>query len=185
MSDTILEKDAQQDVALIAQWLAGDQRAASVLVERHANALARYAAAQGVREGVDEIVQDAFVRAFHSLQTFRADSSFRTWLFTILKRLILDRRRTEQRQRLQVELDDGHAVQEYDALDSMVAKETQARVRTAVEKLSPLQREVFTLRVSDGLPYTEIAKLVGSTEGACRVHYSNAMRAVREFLNHE
>ncbi|MHB8839813.1 MAG: RNA polymerase sigma factor, partial [Gemmatimonadaceae bacterium] len=91
MSDTNREVDAQVDVTLIARWQRGDERAASEIVERHAQALARYAAAQGVRESVEELVQDTFVRAFNSIDRFRADSSLRTWLFTILKRLVLDR----------------------------------------------------------------------------------------------
>jgi RNA polymerase sigma-70 factor, ECF subfamily len=58
-------------------------------------------------------------------------------------------------------------------------------VRQAVEALSQKQREVFTLRLEQGLSYKEIAELVGSTEGAARVHYHNAMRAVKEFLDDE
>jgi RNA polymerase sigma-70 factor (ECF subfamily) len=45
-----------------------------------------------------------------------------------------------------------------------------------------MQREVFTLRVTEGMSYTEIAAVVSSTEGAARVHYHNAMRAIKEFL---
>jgi RNA polymerase sigma-70 factor (ECF subfamily) len=55
-------------------------------------------------------------------------------------------------------------------------------VNVAIGRLSPLQREVFVLRVTEGSAYGEIAKLVGSTEGACRVHYHNAMRSVKEYL---
>jgi len=183
MSESSREADAQVDLELIARWKRGDQRAATDIVDRHAQALARFAATHGVRDAVDELVQDTFVRAFNSLDRFRADSSLRTWLFTILKRLVLDRRRAERRARPQVELNEGHALQEFDALDGMVADETLLRVRQAVAHLSPLQREVFMLRVSEGLPYTEIAKVVGSTEGACRVHYHNAMRAVKEYVS--
>lgn len=171
------------DAALIARWKAGDQTAATALVERHATALARFAASSGEREQVDELVQDTFVRAFNSIDTFRADSALRTWLFTILKRLILDRRRAERRQANVVELEEAHAVQAYDALDGLVADETAQQVRKAVDTLSPLQREVFLLRVTDGMAYSEIATVVGSTEGACRVHYHNAMRAIKELLS--
>jgi RNA polymerase sigma-70 factor (ECF subfamily) len=52
----------------------------------------------------------------------------------------------------------------------------------AVDQLTALQREVFTLRVTEGLSYKEIADIVGSTEGAARVHYHHAMRAVKEYL---
>ncbi len=171
------------DAELIALWHGGDQRAAALLVERHSLPLARFAASLGERDGIEELVQDTFVRAFNSLDSFRADSSLRTWLFTICKRLILDRKRTERRRRDGVELEEGHAVVEYDALDAMVADETARKVQESVSRLSPMQREVFTLRVTEGMPYGEIAKIVGSTEGACRVHYHNAMRTVKEFLS--
>lgn len=175
-------EDRAVDAALIERWKGGDQLAATMLVERHAAALARFAASSGVREQVDELVQDTFVRAFNSIDSFRSDSTLRTWLFTILKRLILDRRRAEKRRGEMVELEEGHAVQPYDALDAMVADETARRVRQAVDGLSPMQREVFLLRVNEGMAYGEIATIVGSTEGACRVHYHNAMRTIKELL---
>lgn len=178
-----INDDRAVDAALIKRWKEGDQLAATMIVERHAAALARFAASSGVREQVDELVQDTFVRAFNSIDSFRSDSTLRTWLFTIQKRLVLDRRRAERRQANVVDLEEGHAVQAYDALDSMVADETAARVRKAVDSLSPMQREVFLLRVTDGMAYSEIAQIVGSTEGACRVHYHNAMRAIKELLS--
>ena len=173
----------QRDLELIARWKRGDERAATELVERHASALARFAVSSGERNDVEELVQDTFVRAFNSLDGFRGESSFRTWLFTIQRRLLLDRRRAEKRRRDRDELQETDASTEYDALDSVVADETQRRLRDAVKRLSPTQREVFTLRITDGLSYKEIAEAVGTTEGAARVHYHNAMRAVKEFLD--
>jgi RNA polymerase sigma-70 factor (ECF subfamily) len=64
-----------------------------------------------------------------------------------------------------------------------VADETERRVAAAVERLTPTQREVFTLRAGEGLSYKEIAAVAGTTEGAARVHYHNALRAVKEFLD--
>jgi RNA polymerase sigma-70 factor (ECF subfamily) len=72
---------------------------------------------------------------------------------------------------------------EYDALDGLVAQETEGRMRAALARLTPTQREVFTLRVGEGMSYREIADVVGSTEGAARVHYHNAMRAIKEFVD--
>jgi RNA polymerase sigma-70 factor (ECF subfamily) len=46
-----------------------------------------------------------------------------------------------------------------------------------------MQRDVFVLRVSEGRSYKEIAEILGSTEGAARVHYHNAMRALKEFVD--
>ena len=173
------------DIELIKRWSGGDERAARILVERHSQALSRFAASQGVREEIGELVQDTFVRAFAAIETFRSDSSFRTWLFTIERRLILDRRRTERRRKDDTEVDERDASTPFDALDSLVADETAARIRDAISRLSPMQRDVFTLRLTEGLSYKEIADLLGSTEGAARVHYHNAVQAVKELLDED
>jgi len=170
------------DQQLIERWKSGDSRAATQLVARHADALARFAASSGEREEIEQLVQDTFVRAFGSLDSFRGESSLRTWLLTIERRLMLDRRRADMRQKTMVPIEDVDAATGYDALDEMIADEAETMVRRAVEALSPMQREVFTMRVDQGLSYNEIAAVVGSTEGAARVHYHNAMRAVKEFL---
>src|SRR6478609_7258291 len=104
MTDVALSTDERTDLDLIARWKAGDQRAATLLVERHAGAVARFAASVGARGDVQDIVQDTFVRAFGSLDSFRGDSSLRTWLFTIARRLLLDVRRAERRRGEQVEV---------------------------------------------------------------------------------
>jgi RNA polymerase sigma-70 factor (ECF subfamily) len=177
--------DELTDSELIRQWRNGDGRAATRLVERHAACLASFISTSGERDSVEEVVQDTFVRAFAAIDSFRGESAFRTWLFTIAKRLILDRRRAERRSRVVSAVKEDDAVSTFTALDSMVADESMARVRRAVEQLSPKQKEIFTLRLEQGLSYKEIAELVGSTEGAARVHYHNAMRAVKEFLDDE
>jgi RNA polymerase sigma-70 factor (ECF subfamily) len=97
--------------------------------------------------------------------------------------LILDRRRAVRRRRDDVEVDERDAATGFDALDGMVADEMAVRIRAAVAKLSRMQREVFTLRVTEGLSYREIAELLGSTEGAARVHYHNALQTVRGVLS--
>lgn len=80
-------------------------------------------------------------------------------------------------------LDDVDAASEYTALDGLIASEAGRKVWGAVGKLSPTQREVFLLRVNEGLSYKEIAEVAGTTEGAARVHYHNALRTVKENLN--
>ena len=171
------------DRELIQRWKTGDSRAATLIVGRHADALARFAVSSGERSEIEELVQDTFVRAFASIDSFRGESSLRTWLFTIERRLMLDRRRQEKRQKATVPVESGDAVTEFDALDALIAEEAESSVRRAVDALSPTQREVFTLRIAQGMSYKEIAEVVGTTEGAARVHYHNAMRAVKEFLD--
>jgi RNA polymerase sigma-70 factor, ECF subfamily len=181
------QADDRTDLDLIARWKSGDERAATALVERHAEAVARFVASVGARRDVEDLVQETFVRAFGSLDSFRGESSLRTWLFTIARRLLVDRRRSERRRggglTMQVEVQDVDAVTEYTALDAVVADETERRMREAMARLTPTQREVFTLRVAEGMSYREIAEAAETTEGAARVHYHNAMRAIKEFLD--
>ncbi len=183
MSETAGSSDGREDLELIEAWRTGDERAATALVTRHAPAVARFVASCGERVEVDEVVQDTFVRAFGAIDSFRADSSLRTWLFTIARRLLLDRRRADRRRREQVSIAEGDAITEFDALDGMLAEETRTRMRQVLGRLSPKQREVFTLRVNEGLTYKEISEVVDTTEGAARVHYHNAVRAIKEFLD--
>ena len=173
--------DDRDDRTLIERWLGGDERAATAIVERHATAIACFVSTLGERE-IDEVVQDTFVRAFSSFDSFRGESSLRTWLFTIARRLVLDRRRAQRRRPATESLEDVELAAGFTALDSIVAEEAEGQVREAVERLSPTQREVFTLRVGEGLSYKEIAEIVGTTEGAARVHYHNALRTIKDAL---
>ena len=183
MTDHSPSELAPDDAALIARWRGGEERAATALVGRHAQAIARFLASLGERDEVEELVQDTFVRAFGSLDSFRGESSFRTWLLTIARNLLRDRQRGRRRARPQVEIQEDDIVSSSDALEGTVATETEQRLREAVQTLSPMQRSIFTLRVTEGLSYREIAIAVGSTEGAARVHYHNAMRIIREKID--
>src|SRR5438270_54087 len=63
--------DYREDLELIAKWKAGDQAAATRLVQKHSGPLARFAASSGAGSDVEEVVQDTFVKAFNSLDGFR------------------------------------------------------------------------------------------------------------------
>ncbi len=183
MPEPIAATDEPTDEALLERCRGGDERAATALVRRFTPSVARFVASLGERQEVEEVVQDTFVRAFASLEGFRGESSLRSWLFTIARNLVRDRARSGASRRRMVPIEEDHAVTEHDALDAAVSDETRSRLSRSLERLSPLQREVFTLRVSEGLSYREIATVVGSTEGAARVHYHNAMRAIKEFID--
>ena len=72
------------DAALIAAWQGGDEQAAAELVRRHARALARFLASAGAPDAdLDDLVQEAFIRAFRGVDRFRGQCRFRTWLLTI------------------------------------------------------------------------------------------------------
>ena len=81
-----------------------------------------------------------------------------------------------------VEVTDSDVATEYDALDGLVAEESERKMREALSRLTKTQHEVFALRVNEGLSYREIAEVAGTTEGAARVHYHNALRCIKESL---
>src|SRR3989454_10405029 len=89
------------DAALIAAWRGGDEPAAAELVRRHARALARFLAGAGaVAADVDDLVQEAFIRAFRGLGRFRGQCQFRTWLMTIGGDVLKDAHRRSRRARV-------------------------------------------------------------------------------------
>jgi RNA polymerase sigma-70 factor (ECF subfamily) len=183
MTESTTRDGEPSDAALIARWRGGDERAATILVERHAPAVSRFVASMGPPADVEEVVQDTFVRAFGSLERFRKASSLRTWLFSIARNLCRDRARSSRRERRVVPIEEAHARTAHDPLSATVATETESRVDEAIRRLTETQRAVFTLRVTEGLSYREIADVVKTTEGAARVHYHNAVRQVKEFLD--
>src|SRR5262245_22240207 len=98
---------AESDAALIAAWQRGDEQAAAELVRRHTRALARFLSAAGAPDGdIEDLVQDAFIRAFRGLDRFRGQCQFRTWLLTIGGNVLKDLGRKAGRAKV-VPLDEG------------------------------------------------------------------------------
>jgi len=174
--------DPPTDAALAAAYRHGDERAATELVRRHAGALGRFLYASGAPPSdVDDLVQDAFFRAFRGLGSWRGEASFRSWLFTIAGNVLRDEyRRRKGRQMLP--LDDRDIVDRADPHADLTASEVEARVREGLARLPRLQREVFLLRVQQGSAYEEIAAALGTTPGAARVHYHHAVKRLKELV---
>ncbi len=168
------------DAALLVAYRAGSERAATDLVTRHAGALARFLYAAGAAPAdVDDLVQEAFFRAFRRADAWRAEASFRSWLFAIGGNLLKDQFRRRKRWKL-VPVDDRELADHADPAADLAATDAEARLRIALRDLPRLQREVFLLRAQQGLPYPEIAAALGTTPGAARVHYHHAVKKLKE-----
>jgi len=170
------------DALLIARWRAGDEGAAAELVRRHARAVARFLAAAGAREETEDLVQEAFFRAFRHIATYRAGASFRTWVMTIAANALTDLRRRRGR-RPAVPLG-GHDVADpaADPHGHTVERDLLARVEAEVGRLPPMQRDVFLLRAQQGLDYDAIARMLDTSAGAARVHYHHAVKRLKQAL---
>jgi RNA polymerase sigma-70 factor (ECF subfamily) len=176
------EPVAAIDAELIAAWQGGDERAAAELVRRHARALARFLAGAGAPEAdLDDLVQEAFIRAFRAITTFRGQCQFRTWLLTIGGNALKDLGRRLARRPV-VPLDEQLASRDGDPHQRAEARETEERLQRGLERLPRMQREVFLLRAQQGLEYMEIAAALDTSPGAARVHYHHAVKRLKEWL---
>lgn len=174
--------DPPTDAALVAAYRRGDEGAATELVRRHAGPVGRFLYASGADPGdVDDLVQDAFIRAFRALDGWRGEASFRSWLFTIGGNLLRDEFRKRKGRRM-LSLEDRDLPDHADPHADLAAAEAEARVREGLARLPRLQREVFLLRVQEGSGYEEIAVALGTTPGAARVHYHHAVKRLKELV---
>lgn len=170
------------DSELIARYLGGDESAAAELVRRHTAALARFVAFQGVpADDLEDVVQDAFFKAFRSLKSFRGGSSFRTWLLTIGANLVKDLRRRWQRRQVLALSPDVADPGADPALETEAAL-LAARLTEGIGRLARMRRQVFLLRAHEGLEYDEIARALGISEGAARVHYHHAVKRLKAWI---
>jgi len=182
MAHPQLRTEMSSDAALIAAWQTGDEQAAAELVERHARPLARFLAASGAPDSdVDDLVQETFVRAFRSVDRFRGQCQFRTWLLTIGGNVLKDFGRRAARRKV-VPLDETVRDATGDPLEHAEASEVQALLTMGLTRLPRLQREVFLLRAQQGLEYEEIASALATTPGAARVHYHHAVKRLKEIV---
>lgn len=176
------ELDGPSDASLAAAWQAGSEQAASDLVRRHAQALARFLGAAGAAEAeVEDLVQETLFKAFRALPAWRERSSFRSWLFSIGSNLMKDAYR-KRKGKTVVSIGDHDPPGHHDPYSEVVAGETSRRLRRGLVALPRLQREVFLLRTQQGMEYGEIAQALGTTVGAARVHYHHAVKRLKELV---
>ena len=170
------------DADLVRAYRSGDERGATELVTRHAVALARFLSAAGADSGdLDDLVQDTFIRAFRALDGWRGEAAFRSWLMTIAGNLLKDQYR-RVRGRTFVPIEEHDVLAHDDPAGSLDATETERKLQEGLLILPRLQREVFLLRAQQGLDYDEIARALGTTPGAARVHYHHAVKRLKELV---
>lgn len=180
---TMTDAVPQGDVALVAAYRRGDERAATEIVRRHAPGLARYLSGMGAGPSdVDDLLQDTFFKAFRALDTWRGEESLRGWLCTIGANLVRDSYR-RSKGRTVVSIEDRDLPDRSDPFEETAALETETRLGAGLAGLPRLQREVFLLRAQQGCEYAEIARALGTTPGAARVHYHHAVKRLKELVS--
>jgi RNA polymerase sigma-70 factor (ECF subfamily) len=146
------------------------------LFHRHHRALLRYAYRVTRRHDVaEDLVQETFARAVRSVETYEPRGRDLAWLFSILRRLLLDRHRAESRS--------SHVVRDADGAASAAGhQELSAILQQALDQLNTLEREAFLLREIGGLTYNEIAQVSETTIESVRSRIYRARLQLRSLL---
>ena len=131
--------------------------------------VAGYLRLQGSAEP-DDLTSDVFLGALRNLDAFQGDeAAFRSWLFTIAHRRLLDERRRLRRRPPPEPLTDTVQYRASDDVEATVVTAAgQARVRALCDALAPDQRDVLLLRLLGGLTVEEVATALGKTPGAVK-----------------
>lgn len=177
--------DVDQDI--IEQVRAGNPRRYAVLVDRHKDrALTLAVRLTGNREEAEELVQDAFVRAYKSLDQFRGDARFGTWFYRILYNLCMTKvtRRRGRFEELDLEVDQSGsgavADDEPSIHEQLEREEMQAMISAEIESLPGQFRSVITLFYVQEMSYEEIASVLDRPIGTVKTNLFRGRVLLRE-----
>ncbi len=181
--------DEPADYALVERTLAGDQAAFSVLIRRYERLVFRIVGGfLRNRQDVEDVAQDAFIRAYEGLRGFRAGAPFGPWIAQIATRVCYDRLRQRQR-RGEVAWDDLSA-SEQGAAHDLAAGSNQAdraAVRDLLDKamasLPPKDRMVLILADAMGFSGSEVAHAMNCSPVAGRIRLHRARRMLRGIVD--
>ena len=183
------------DIECINAYLGGDANALEPLVEKYKRPLYSFILkmTEG-REDADEIFQETWFRALKNIHKFK-HNHFLNWLFRIAHNLVIDRaRRNKKNVSMQSSVggeDGDHTLEDRLAAPGISPAEEAggtalgARIETAVETLSPEQKEVFLLRMYGNVSFKEIAKLQKCSINTCLARMQYALGKLRSILKEE
>jgi RNA polymerase sigma-70 factor (ECF subfamily) len=174
------------DGEAVARARTGDLDAYAALVARYTAVAHRTAFLLGARDDAEDVVQEAFVKAFHRLRLFRGDSPFRPWLLAIVANETRNLHRSRQRReglvlRAAAREERADAGPDLPA-DAAVAAERRDALLTAVRALSERDREVVVCRYLLELSEAETAQTLGWKLGTVKSRTSRALARLREQL---
>ncbi len=181
------------DRQLVERAQRGDKHAFELLVSKYQRKLARLLA-RFIRDPVEveDVAQEAFIKAYRALPSFRGDSAFYTWLYriginTAKNYLVAMGRRapttTEFNSEDAESFEDGEQLRDINTPESMLmSKEIARTVNDTMEQLPEELRDAITLRELEGLSYEDIATIMNCPIGTVRSRIFRAREAIAEQL---
>ena len=133
-------------------------------------------------EDANDVMQNVMLKAWMNLDTFRNASKLSTWLYRIAINESLDFVR-HQKSTSMVSADDENGIANTLLADKYFdGDETEAQLQEAIAQLPDVQRTVFTLRYYDEMKYSEMSKVLNTSEGALKASYHIAVKKISDFF---
>ncbi len=180
------------DQALVERVQQGDKKAFDVLVLKYQHRIIKLVA-RFVKNGdeVQDVTQEAFIKAYRALHNFRGDAAFYTWLYRIAintaKNYLVSARRRATDSAVDAQdaeqYDDGDWLREYATPEKeLLAQEIKQVIHKAISELPSDLKEAVTLREMEGLSYEEIAEVMDCPIGTVRSRIFRAREAIDKQL---
>ncbi len=186
----IVESQSQpaSDTYLIGLCLKGHTQSFGRLYQRHQQKVRSTLYQLCGADGLDDLVQEVFLRAWKGLTKFRQTAQFTTWLYRITWNVASDRRRSyAQIRSRQVSVEDSQLqnIPSYgtDTTNQLNTIHYQDLVQRGLAQLSSDHRTVLVLHDLEGLPQKEIAEIVGIPVGTVKSRLFHARAALKNFLD--
>jgi len=175
------------DSALVKKARNGDYGAFEKLFDRHRTLVYRFAYQMtSRRDDAEDVVQEAFVRAYQNLHRYRDEAKFTTWLLRIVTNLCTDQARMSQR-RLALEQQEASGALDWmtsgdieDPVHNLEADRRKIALRRALNALPPHHKAVIVLRDIEEREYPDMAAILGCTVGGAKLRVLRARRALKE-----
>ena len=139
-----------------------------------------------IHEDADDVLQNVFIKVWKGLDGFRGESQLSTWLYKIATNetyTFLENRKKRMANSLDdVENDLANKIKADERFDG---NKIEWRLELAIQTLPNKQKTVFMLRYYDEMPYEEMSRVLGTSEGALKASYHYAVKKVEEFLLQE
>jgi RNA polymerase sigma-70 factor (ECF subfamily) len=185
--------DREVDQRLVERVQRGDKRAFELLVAKYQRKIFRLLSRLIRDQGeIEDVAQEAFIKAYRALPNFRGESAFYTWLYRIAINtaknfLVAQGRRAPTSTETEIEdaerLEDASQLRDVATPDSLLlSKQVGAAVNRAIEKLPADLRTAIVLRELEGLSYEEIAESMNCPIGTVRSRIFRAREAIANEL---
>lgn len=180
----------RSDEELVERAKQGNRRAFQVLVDRHKRMVFNLAWRMlRNREDAEDAAQEAFLRAFRSMGTFRGQAKFSSWLYQITVNVCLTSVESAYAKRTFVELEDETDSTHFDLTDGdmspediVTRKDFGERIRTLVGTLPPMYRAAVTLYYLEERSYREVGKILKLPMGTVKTHLHRAKELLRKSI---